>query len=231
MKANRAVTWTQVDSTEADAPNDCELCPRLRQYILKQRAEFPNWYNAPVNAFGDLTAQLLVVGLAPGLRGANCTGRAFSGDGAGDLLYPTLLRLGLAEGEFAHGHPDTLRLLDTRIVNAVRCVPPENKPTGAEITQCRTFLAKEIAQMQKLRVIVSLGGIAHKSLIALMGLKQADYPFAHGANWQVMTPEGREITLINSYHCSRYNTSTKRLTSQMFKEIFDQALGLMNLGS
>lgn len=230
-KADKAGTWTQTSPSAADASRDCALCPRLREFILHHRALYPQWHNAPVNGFGDLDAELLIVGLAPGLRGANCTGRAFSGDGAGDLLYPCLRRLGLAEGEFGHGHADSLRLLGTRIVNAVRCVPPGNKPTAAEITQCRDFLAREIAQMPNLRVIVCLGGIAHKSVIALLGRRQGDFPFKHGECAEVNIGGGKTLFLIDSYHCSRYNTSTKRLTREMFEAVFRQALGLMNLGS
>ena len=219
--------WSQMQPCTADAPEDCGLCPRLQAFRDAQKEPHPDWHNAPINGFGDITAKLLVLGLAPGLRGANCTGRAFTGDGAGELLYPTLLKTGFASGEFGSGEAeDTLRLHDCRIVNAVRCVPPLNKPNSTEIAQCRDFLRQEIALMNNLRVIVCLGGVAHRSLIALLGLRQKDYAFGHGARFEVQTPQGRGITLLDSYHCSRYNTQTRRLSPEMFESVFAMAAGL-----
>ena len=222
--------WTQMQPCAADAPHDCGLCPRLKTFRDAQKAPHPDWHNAPINGFGDLDAKLLVLGLAPGLRGANCTGRAFTGDGAGELLYPTLQKSGFASGDFGHGEEDDLRLHDCRIVNAVRCVPPLNKPTSAEITECRGFLGQEIALMSNLRVIVCLGGVAHRSLIALMGLRQVDYKFSHGAEFKIQTLQGKTITLLDSYHCSRYNTQTRRLSAEMFEAVFKHAAEIIRLG-
>ncbi len=220
--------WSQMQPCAADAPLDCGLCPRLKTFRDAQKAPHPDWHNAPINGFGDISAQLLVLGLAPGLRGANCTGRAFTGDGAGELLYPTLKKSGFASGDFGHGEiEDDLRLHDCRIVNAVRCVPPLNKPTSAEIAQCRDFLKHEITLMLNLRVIVCLGGVAHRSLIALLGLRQSEYPFGHAARFQVHTLQGRNITVLDSYHCSRYNTQTRRLSAEMFEAVFETAAGVI----
>ncbi|NQY82042.1 MAG: uracil-DNA glycosylase [Alphaproteobacteria bacterium] len=211
----------------ADAPSDCGLCPRLKAFRNAQKAPHPDWHNAPINGFGGLEARLLVLGLAPGLRGANCTGRVFTGDGAGELLYPVLQQRGFAKGGFGHGGADDLRLIDCRIVNVLRCVPPQNKPIGVEIRQCRSFLMHEITLMRELRVIVCLGGVAHRSLITLLGQRQSVYPFVHGVHYTLSTPEGRAITLIDSYHCSRYNTQTRRLTPEMFQDVFRAAAALL----
>ncbi|MGH6770898.1 MAG: uracil-DNA glycosylase [Xanthobacteraceae bacterium] len=194
---------------------DCPLCPRLKAFRENWRSREPGWFNAPVPSFGPHTAQLLIVGLAPGLRGANRTGRPFTGDYAGDLLYDTLLRFGFARGEYRARIDDGLELIDARIANAVACVPPENKPTTAEIATCRRFLAAAIAEMPQLRAIVSLGRIAHDSTIAALGLKRAAAPFGHGRTVRTDT-----ITLFSSYHCSRYNTNTGVLTTEMFHAVF-----------
>lgn len=179
----------------------------------------PDWHNGPVPAFGSLEARLLVVGLAPGLRGANRTGRPFTGDYAGDLLYATLLRFGLATGRYDARRDDGLVLVGARITNAVRCVPPENKPQPAEIAACNGFLAAEIAAMPRLACILALGQIAHGAVLAALHAKKSSYPFAHGAVHRLPRPYG----LVDSYHCSRYNTNTGRLTPAMFEAAVEQA--------
>jgi uracil-DNA glycosylase len=194
---------------------DCALCPRLAQFRHANRRAFPDFHNGPVAAFGALDASLLILGLAPGLKGANRTGRPFTGDYAGDLLYPTLVEHGFARGAFARHADDGLSLVDCRITNAVRCVPPENKPTGVEVRACRGFLAAEIARMPRLRVVLALGLVAHRSLLGALGARQALWPFRHGALHPL--PDGPIVA--DSYHCSRYNTSTGRLTPAMFKDV------------
>ncbi len=181
------------------------------------RRAIPNGFNAPVPSFGDLDAELLIVGLAPGLHGANTTGRPFTGDWAGDLLYASLLRCGLAEGTYGETANDGLLLRNCRITNAVRCVPPENKPTGDEQTACRPFLAAEIQAMPNLKVILALGSIAHDAVLKALGLKKSAFPFTHGALHHLPMP----LVLADSYHCSRYNTNTGRLTEDMFLRVFD----------
>lgn len=196
---------------------DCALCPRLNAFIGDQRKKYPGWHNAPVPAFGDLDAELLIVGLAPGLQGANRTGRPFTGDWAGDLLYETLIAFGLAEGKYGRDPDDGLRLKRARITNAVRCVPPENKPTGDEVKACRPFLVNEIASMPNLKAILSLGQLSHRAVLATLALKQGQHPFSHGGKHDLGI---RGLTLFDSYHCSRYNTNTGRLTEMMFHEVF-----------
>lgn len=197
--------------------HDCALCPRLKDFRVDNRAKFPDKFNAPVPAFGDLDAALLVVGLAPGLKGANFSGRPFTGDYAGDLLYKTLGDFGFACGTYAARADDGLALVQCRITNAVRCVPPENKPTGAEIKACQPFLKDELAAMPNLKVILSLGKISHDAVVRTCGGKLSAYKFAHGAVHDL--PGG--FTLIDSYHCSRYNTQTGRLTEEMFAAVFE----------
>jgi uracil-DNA glycosylase family 4 len=197
---------------------DCPLCPRLVAFRERQRAAFPDWHNAPVPAFGSLDAQLLVVGLAPGLRGANRTGRPFTGDYAGDLLFATLQRCGFAVGDYRARTDDGLRLVDCRITNGVRCVPPENKPETSEIAACRRFLAAEIAAMPRLRLILALGGTAHGAALTALGQVRARFAFAHGA---VHALPDAGVSLIDSYHCSRYNTNTGKLTVAMFDAVLD----------
>jgi uracil-DNA glycosylase len=208
-----------------EAPHNCGLCPRLAGFLAAQRIVEPGWHNGPVRSFGTPDARLLVVGLAPGLKGANRTGRPFTGDYAGDLLYSTLITFGLASGMFEARAGDTLRLHDTMITNAVRCVPPQNKPTPAEIRTCRQFLNARMDHLPKLRVAVALGRIAHESLVAALGLRQRDYTFSHGARHQVPTRGGHPLVLHDSYHCSRYNTNTGRLTTAMFHDVFRAAKG------
>lgn len=185
-----------------------------------QRAAHPEWFNSPVPPFGEADAELLIVGLAPGLRGANRTGRPFTGDHAGGLLYPTLRRFGLAEGEYDARPDDGLTLRRVRITNAVRCVPPQNRPEPSEIAHCRGFLAAEIAAMPQLRAMLALGAIAHHAVLAALGLRRAPYPFAHGALHAL--PDGK--LLADSYHCSRLNTNTGRLTAAMFEAVFAAVL-------
>ena len=195
---------------------DCALCPRLAEFRRSNNSAWPDWHNAPVPSFGPADARLLIVGLAPGLRGANRTGRPFTGDYAGDLLYPTIAEFGFGEGQFDARPDDGFRMKDCRITNAVRCVPPENKPTTAEINACNPFLAAEIDGMENLGAILALGLIAHKAVLRSLGLVAARYPFAHGAMHGL--PSG--LLLANSYHCSRYNTNTGRLTPEMFRDVF-----------
>lgn len=195
---------------------DCALCPRLVAFRRDNRAAHPDFFNAPVPAFGDLDARLLVVGLAPGLRGANRTGRPFTGDYAGDLLYATLLKFGFAQGVYQQRPDDGLTLVGARITNAVRCVPPENKPTPQEGHACRDFLAAEMAAMPNLAAIVALGSVSHTSVVRTLGGRQAAHPFAHGARHAVKPG----VALFDSYHCSRYNTNTGRLTAAMFEDVF-----------
>jgi len=193
---------------------DCPLCPRLVDFRLKQRAAFPDWHNAPVPSFGDASGRLLIVGLAPGLRGANRTGRPFTGDYAGNLLYQTLLKFGFARGDYRERPDDGLTLVDCRIANAVRCVPPANKPEPSEIKTCHTFLVAEIAAMTNLRAVLALGKIAHDATVRALGGRIAGNVFAHGA-----VHDFGAVALADSYHCSRYNTNTGRLTTEMFESV------------
>jgi uracil-DNA glycosylase len=195
---------------------DCPLCPRLAGFRQAQRAAHPEWFNAPVPPFGDDRAELLIIGLAPGLRGANRTGRPFTGDHAGELLYATLRKFGFAEGDYDARPDDGLALKRARITNAVRCVPPQNRPGPGEIAACRSFLSGEIAAMPRLRTMLALGAIAHHAVLAALGLRRARFPFAHGARH--VLPDGR--LLVDSYHCSRLNTNTGKLTAAMFEAVF-----------
>jgi uracil-DNA glycosylase len=199
--------------TEPD--RNCPLCPRLADFRAQARAREPGWFNSPVPPFGDPDGRLLIVGLAPGLQGANRTGRPFTGDYAGDLLYATLLEYGFAQGTYQARPDDGLTLVDCRIGNAVHCVPPQNKPLPAEINTCRQFLIATIATMPRLRAIVALGRIAHESTLKALGLRAAAAPFAHGAVHQA-----GGVKLYDSYHCSRYNTNTRVLTPEMFRSVF-----------
>jgi uracil-DNA glycosylase len=194
---------------------DCPLCPRLVRFRQSAREAWPDWHNAPVPSFGPTTARLLIVGLAPGLKGANRTGRPFTGDYAGDLLYATLVKFGFASGTFDARPDDGLTLKDCLITNAVRCVPPENKPTPAEIATCRPYLARTITTLPALRGILALGKIAHDSVLRALGEKLSPHPFRHGARHTVGS-----LTLFDSYHCSRYNTNTGVLTTPMFESVF-----------
>ena len=194
---------------------DCPRCPRLVAFRDAWRQREPQWFNAPVDSFGPPDARLLIVGLAPGLRGANRTGRPFTGDFAGDLLYTTLTEFGFARGRYEARPDDGLELIDCRVTNAVRCVPPENKPTPQEIASCRDFLAATVKEMTALRVVVALGRIAHDTFIAARGARRSDYPFVHGRGHAL-----GKLKLFDSYHCSRYNTNTGVLTPPMFRDVF-----------
>jgi uracil-DNA glycosylase len=202
---------------------NCPLCPRLKTFREAWRRREPGWFNAPVASFGPVTARLLIVGLAPGLRGANCTGRPFTGDHAGVLLYDTLGRYGFTCGTYTAIADDGLELVDARITNAVRCVPPENKPLPAEINTCRGFLTATLAEMPSLRAIVTLGRIAHESTVKALDQRRAALPFGHGATHDV----GR-LRIFASYHCSRYNTNTGVLTPDMFGAVFAGVRAYLN---
>jgi len=202
--------------TQPAAPGrDCDLCPRLTAFRRDQRLAHPDWHNAPVPSFGEASPALLIVGLAPGLRGANRTGRPFTGDYAGDLLYRTLLKFGFAAGEYGAHPADGLRLQRARVTNAVRCVPPQNRPEPGEINACRQFLAGELQTLPDLRAILALGAIAHQAVLATYGLRKSLYPFAHGRLHDL--PNG--VVLADSYHCSRLNTNTGKLTPAMFEDV------------
>jgi uracil-DNA glycosylase family 4 len=208
-----APSLTTPPETNPDA--DCDLCPRLKAYREENRAAHPDWFNAPVPCFGDEAAELLIVGLAPGVTGANRTARPFTGDWAGDLLYATLDKFGLSTGVYAQHKDDGLTLVNTMITNAVRCVPPQNKPIGAEMSACRGFLQARLDSLPNLKVVLSLGKISHDNVLRARGRKLSEAKFAHGACHDM---DG--LTLIDSYHCSRYNTNTRRLTPQMFEDVF-----------
>jgi uracil-DNA glycosylase family 4 len=205
-------------SCPPDPPADCRLCARLAEFLDVWRQREPDWYNAPVKTFGPVGARLLIVGLAPGLRGANRTGRPFTGDYAGDLLYATLIKFGFAAGRYEARPDDSLRLRDAAITNAVRCVPPDNKPTGEEIRTCRRFLSATIDHYAHADAIMALGRIAHESVLRVFGARLKDAPFAHGAVHRL--DNGRR--LYDSYHCSRYNTNTGRLTTEMFEDVLER---------
>jgi len=204
-----------------EAPRDCPLCPRLVRFREKLRDEFPDWWNAPVPAFGDPEAWLAIVGLAPGKKGANRTGRPFTGDYSGEIFYSTLLRFGLASGEYLGEPSDGLRLNGTIVLNAVKCLPPANKPTPEEVATCGHYLEASLAALRKVRVVVALGQIAHVAAARTLGLWPKS-KFAHGA--EAVAADGR--VLLSSYHCSRQNTNTGRLTREMFESVFERALKL-----
>ncbi len=212
-----AVAPPSVDLSAAEPSADCALCPRLVEFRQENIRTYPDYFNAPAPTFGDARAKLLIVGLAPGLHGANKTGRPFTGDYAGDLLYGTIAKFGFSNDRYDARPDDGLVLKAAAITNAVRCVPPQNKPNGAEIKTCRPFLSAQIDGMRQMRAILCLGRIAHQSTLAALGIKQKDAPFAHGANYTV---PGRNFSLFDSYHCSRYNTNTGRLTEAMFESVF-----------
>ncbi|WP_375270388.1 uracil-DNA glycosylase [Sphingomonas sp.] len=207
---------------DTEPPHDCPRCPRLVAFRDALRVEYPDWWNAPVNAFGDPSAWLAIIGLAPGKHGANRTGRPFTGDYAGELLFNTLGKYGLAHGTFEARADDTLTLDGAIIINAVKCLPPENKPTPEEIRTCRTFLAGQTAVLPNVRVFVALGQIAHQSAVKLLGGRLPKAKFGHLAEHEM--PDGR--ILLDSYHCSRYNQNTGRLTTEMFEAVFARALEL-----
>ena len=213
--ANASGQLFHSEPSRAEPSRDCPLCPRLAAFRHANQAREPDWFNAPVPSFGGSDASLLIVGLAPGMQGANRTGRPFTGDYAGDLLYATLLEFGFASGVYDERPDDGLTLIDCRIANAVRCVPPQNKPLPAEITTCRPFLAATFNEMSRLRAVMMLGRVSHDSTLKALGIRSSDAPFSHGAEFQTGS-----IRLFDSYHCSRYNTNTRRLTPAMFKSVF-----------
>jgi uracil-DNA glycosylase family 4 len=202
----------------------CTACPRLAKFLAEARKQYPDYYCAPVAPFGDPNARLIIVGLAPGFHGANATGRPFTGDYAGILLFRTLYRFGFANQPTSVSRHDSLRLIDCRISNSVKCVPPENKPTPAEIRTCNRFLAAELARVPDGVLLLAMGSIAHGAALRALGLKVSDYKFAHGAEHEL--PRG--MRLIDSYHCSRYNTQTGRLTEEMFEAVFARARELLD---
>ena len=207
---------------DTEPPRDCPRCPRLVAFREELRVEHPDWWNAPVNAFGDPAAWLAIVGLAPGKHGANRTGRPFTGDYAGDLLFATLGKFGFTEGEYDARPDDGLQLKGAMIINAVKCLPPQNKPTPEEIRTCRPFLEGQVAALPNARVFVALGQIAHQSAVKILGGRLPKAKFGHLAEHRM--PGGQ--VLIDRYHCSRYNTNTGRLTAEMFEAVFERALGV-----
>lgn len=201
----------------------CRRCPRLARFLDDVSDRYPDYYCKPVPPFGDTDARFLIVGLAPGMHGANRTGRPFTGDHAGILLYETLHKFGFSTRAESHAADDDLRLTDCRITNAVKCLPPGNKPVGAEINTCNEFLANELRGMPEESIVLALGGVAHRAVIKALSLRQADYKFAHGALHDLGT-----LRMINSYHCSRYNTNTRRLTAGMFEAVFAEVRELLD---
>ncbi len=197
----------------------CRRCPRLIDFLAENRIKYPDFFNAPVPSFGDLNGELLIVGLAPGLKGANRTGRPFTGDAAGNLLYGALIKYGFATGEYAARPDDGLKLVNARLTNAVRCVPPKNSPNAQEKKACGEFLAREIAAMPNLKIILAIGGLAHEVVLKVLGQKKKAFKFAHNAlhsfDWQ-----GRSLKLLDTYHTSRYNVNTGTLTPEMFDNVF-----------
>ena len=207
-----------------EAERDCPLCPRLVDYRQANQTDHPDWFNGAVPSFGQENAEVLIVGLAPGVTGANRTGRPFTGDWAGDLLYTTLAKFNLSEGQYDRRPDDGLSLKKVMITNAVRCVPPQNKPTPAEIKTCRPFLNARMNTLPNLKIILALGKIAHDSTIAALGLRLKDYPFGHANRHDIPADEttARAPIMFDSYHCSRYNTNTRRLTPEMFENVFEK---------
>ena len=195
---------------------DCQRCTRLAEYLLESKQKYPSYYCKPVPAFGDLNARLLIVGLAPGLHGANATARPFTGDHAGLILYQTLHKFGFSSLPESSSVDDGLKLINARITNAVKCVPPQNKPTGAEVKNCNLYLQEELQALQGPHVLLALGRIAHESILRARGIRLKDFPFAHAAEHQL----DKHLLLVDSYHCSRYNTQTRRLTVEQFEAIF-----------
>ena len=209
--------------TAAVFDRDCRACPRLAAFLDEVREKHPDYYCRPVPPFGDAAARLLIVGLAPGMHGANRTGRPFTGDHAGVMLYETLHAFGFSTARESLSADDELRLVDARITNAVKCLPPANKPVGAEVNTCNAYLANELRTLGEGSVVVALGGIAHRAILRALGLRQADYKFGHEALHDLGT-----LKLLDSYHCSRYNTNTGRLTAAMFEAVFAKAKALLS---
>jgi uracil-DNA glycosylase family 4 len=203
---------------------NCTLCPRLAEFLARARLEEPEYYNAPVAPFGDPDARLVIIGLAPGFHGANASGRPFTGDFAGELLYRTLFRFGFANKPVSISRDDDLRLIDCRITNSVKCVPPQNKPLPIEIRTCNRYLKAETRTFKQGTLLLALGSVGHEAVLRALGLKPSKYKFAHGAEHDLPTGQ----TLIDSYHCSRYNTQTGRLTEAMFEAVFARARALLD---
>ena len=222
LPPNPAAPWPGYIPQPGDAPRDCPLCPRLVAFRDDARAKHPGWWNAPVHGFGDPDAWLAISGLAPGMQGANRTGRPFTGDWAGILLFETLAKFGFTRGAYEARPDDGLRLEGAFITNAVRCVPPANKPEPAEIHACRPFLIDRLTTLPNLKVVIALGQIAHQSTVKALGGKLPKHPFGHGKVHHLHTGP----ILIDSYHCSRYNTNTGRLTAAMFEDVFARAFEL-----
>lgn len=204
---------------------NCSVCPRLSGFLVQLQEQYPEYHNRPVAPFGAEDARLLIVGLAPGMHGANASGRPFTGDHAGLLLYRTLHEHGFASASESLSADDGLELIDCRITNAVKCLPPQNKPVGSEIRNCNTYLRRELAVLDEGSIIIALGGIAHRAVISALDLKQVTHPFGHAAEHEL--PQNR--LLIDSYHCSRYNTQTRRLTESMFRQVFSRARDLLSV--
>ena len=204
---------------------NCSACPRLSGFLVQLQEQYPEYHNRPVAPFGAEDARLLIVGLAPGMHGANASGRPFTGDHAGLLLYRTLHEHGFASASESLSADDGLELIDCRITNAVKCLPPQNKPVGSEIRNCNTYLRRELAVLDEGSIIIALGGIAHRAVISALDLKQVTHPFGHAAEHEL--PQNR--LLIDSYHCSRYNTQTRRLTESMFRQVFSRARDLLSI--
>jgi uracil-DNA glycosylase family 4 len=201
----------------------CRRCPRLAAFLDEVKAQYPGYFCRPVPPFGVPDARLLVVGLAPGMHGANASGRPFTGDFAGILLYATLHKFGFSSAPVSVSSDDGLELIDARITNAVKCLPPQNKPVGSEVHNCREYLAAELAALESGSAVIALGSIAHRSVVAGLGMSQKAFPFSHAAEHRLP----RAITLLDSYHCSRYNTQTRRLTAGMFEQVFARARELL----
>ncbi|MBQ7633836.1 MAG: uracil-DNA glycosylase [Alphaproteobacteria bacterium] len=203
---------------------ECKKCPRLLEFRAQNQVKFPQYHNGPVESFGDLSAEILVVGLAPGLNGANQTNRPFTNDYAGDILYPALKKYGFARGNYGKVKNDGFELINVRVSNAVRCVPPQNKVTADEIAACRPYLQAEITAMPNLRIILSLGSVSHGAVLQALGYKKSAYKFAHGAEHKL---DKHNITLLDSYHTSRYNINTNVLTAEMFDKIIEKLKTLL----
>ncbi|MBT8091041.1 MAG: uracil-DNA glycosylase [Gammaproteobacteria bacterium] len=203
---------------------DCRACPRLAAFLDDVNGRYPDYYCRPVPPFGNANARFLIVGLAPGMHGANRTGRPFTGDHAGILLYQMLHKYGFSSADHSQSADDGLVLNDCRITNAVKCLPPENKPVGAEINRCNTFLESELKLMPRDSVVMALGGIAHRAIVKARSLRQVDYKFAHAAVHDL-----GDFKLLDSYHCSRYNTNTRRLTEAMFDRVFADVRKLLQI--
>ena len=203
---------------------DCRLCPRLATFLERVKDKYPDYYCGPVPPFGDPEARFLIVGLAPGMHGANRSGRPFTGDHAGILLYEMLHEFGFGSLKESVSADDQLRLTDCRITNAVKCLPPDNKPVGAEINICNQFLVNELAALPDKSILLALGGIAHRAIIKAIGGRQADYKFAHAAEHRI----DERLLMLDSYHCSRYNTNTRRLTTPMFRQVFARAREILD---